>query len=49
MFMLATCLTVVETITFFVAFHVLNELDNIYAESISDLTLKESCDAPLFY
>ena len=49
MFMLATCNTVVETIMFFVAFHVLNEIDNIYVESVSECELLESCDEPLFY
>jgi hypothetical protein len=46
-FMLATRDDVSMCITFFVAFHVLTAIDNIYAESLSDPTLKEACEEPL--
>ena len=36
-------------ITFFVAFHVLAEIDSIYAEAISDFTLLEAIEEPLVY
>lgn len=48
-FMLATRSTVADCVTFFVAFHVLNAIDNIYAEGISDFSLKEALDYPLIY
>jgi len=40
--MLGTRDSVVDAIVFFVAFHVLTAIDNIYAESIADFALRES-------
>jgi hypothetical protein len=45
--MLATRSTVEYCITFFVAFHVLTEIDNIYAESVSTYHLMEAIEEPL--
>ena len=36
-------------ITFFVAFHVIAEIDSIYAEAICDFTLLEAIEEPLLY
>ena len=47
LFMLATRTSVEMCITFFVAFHVLTAIDNIYAEGMSDLHLKEAVEEPL--
>lgn len=49
LFMLATRSSVELCITFFVAFHVLAEIDNIYCESIADLYLLEALEEPLVY
>ncbi len=49
LFMLATRSSVELCITFFVAFHVLAEIDNIYCEAISDLQLLEALETPLTY
>jgi hypothetical protein len=49
-FMLSTRETVEYCITFFVAFHVLTEIDNIYAEGLGDLPMKEAVDKhPLIF
>ncbi len=40
LFMLATRTSVEYCITFFVAFHVLTAIDNIYAEGICDFELR---------
>ena len=45
--MLATRSTVEYCITFFVAFHVLTEIDNFYAESVSSYHLMEAIEEPL--
>lgn len=47
MFMLATRQSVEYCITFFVAFHVLTAIDNIYAEALGDFSLREACNTPL--
>jgi len=47
LFMLSTRVTVEYCITFFVAFHVLAEIDNIYAEAMADFELKETIEEPL--
>jgi len=47
--MLATRDSVSDCITFFVAFHVLTAIDNIYAEGISDFSLKEAVEEPLVF
>lgn len=47
--MLATRSSVEMCITFFVAFHVLCAIDNIYAEGISDFKLMEAVEEPLVY
>lgn len=44
LFMLATRDSVQYCITFFVAFHVLTAIDNIYAEGISDCKLIEAVE-----
>lgn len=49
LFMLATRTRVDMCITFFVAFHVLADIDKIYAEAISDLTVLEALEHPLIY
>jgi len=49
LFMLATRETVEYCITFFVAFHVLTAIDNIYAEGLSDFNLREAVEKPLVY
>jgi hypothetical protein len=46
-FMLATRETIEFCIMFFVAFHVLTSIDNIYAESLCDFTLREALEEPL--
>ena len=46
-FMLATRSSVEYCITFFVAFHVLASIDNIYAESQVHFKLKEAVEKPL--
>jgi hypothetical protein len=46
-FMLATRSTVEYCITFFVAFHVLCQIDNIYAEGLSNFDLRESVEEAL--
>jgi hypothetical protein len=48
-FMLATRTTAENCITFFVAFHVLVAIDNIYAEALVDFPLKKSLHEPLKY
>lgn len=45
--MLASRDDVAAAITFFVAFHVLNAIDNIYAEAILDFTLREAVEHPI--
>jgi hypothetical protein len=47
MFNIATRTRSEDAITFFVAFHVLNAIDNIYVEALADFELLESCDEPL--
>jgi len=47
LFMLATRDSVSDCITFFVAFHVLTAIDNIYAEGIADFALREAVEKPL--
>ena len=47
LFMLSTRTSVEYCITFFVAFHVLVSIDNIYAESLSNFPLKEAVEHPL--
>jgi hypothetical protein len=49
LFMLATRSEVDMCITFFVAFHVLAEIDKIYAESLCSFMLLESVEEPLVY
>ena len=49
LFMLATRTSVEMCITFFVAFHVLTAIDNIYAEGMSDLHLKDAVEEPLVW
>jgi hypothetical protein len=49
LFMLATRSSVENSITFFVAFHVLCAIDNIYAEGISDFKLMEAVEEPLVF
>jgi len=48
-FMLATRTTAEYCITFFVAFHVLVAIDNIYAEALADFPMKKSLHEPLTY
>jgi len=45
--MLATRSSVEYCITFFVAFHVLTAIDNIYAEGITGFSLLEAIEEPL--
>lgn len=47
--MMAKRTTVTYCITFFVAFHVLSSIDNIYAESLSDFNLRASCHQPIVF
>jgi len=49
LFMLATRETVENCITFFVAFHVLAAVDNIYAEGLSNFKLRKGIEEPLIY
>jgi len=49
LFMLATRESVEFCITFFVAFHVLTAIDNIYAEGLGDFSLREACEKPLIF
>ena len=49
LFMLATRTSVEYCITFFVAFHVLTAVDNIYAEGLSNFHLKEAVEEPLVW
>lgn len=49
LFMLSTRSSIEYCITFFVAFHVLCAIDNIYAEGISTLELIEAVEKPLLY
>lgn len=49
LFMLSTRTSVADCITFFVAFHVLTAIDNIYAEGLSDFELREAIETPLVY
>lgn len=49
LFMLATRATVEYCITFFVAFHVLTAIDNIYAEGLHDFALREAVGHPLVF
>jgi hypothetical protein len=49
LFMLATRSSVEYCITFFVAFHVLTAIDNIYAEGICDFELREAVELPLVW
>jgi len=47
--MLATRVNVSNCITFFVAFHVLTAIDNIYSESINDFNLRHACEHALVF
>lgn len=49
LFMLATRDTVEFCITFFVAFHVLTAIDNIYAEGVCDFVLLSAIHEPLHF
>jgi hypothetical protein len=49
LFMLSSRTSVADCITFFVAFHILNAIDNIYAEGIADFELREAVEHPLTY
>ena len=49
LFMLSSRTSVADCITFFVAFHILNAIDNIYAEGIADFELREAVELRLFY
>lgn len=49
LFMLATRSQIELCITFFVAFHVLNAVDGIYAESICELDILEVLEEPLIF
>jgi len=49
LFMLSTRSSIEYCITFFVAFHVLTAIDNIYAEGVSSLDLLEAVEHPLVY
>ena len=49
LFMIATRESVADCITFFVAFHVLTAIDNIYQESLSDFELREALELRIFY
>ena len=49
LFMIATRESVADCITFFVAFHVLTAVDNIYQESLSDFELREALEHPLVF
>jgi hypothetical protein len=49
LFMLATRVSVEMCITFFVAFHVLADIDVIYAEAICDFQSLEAVEHPLVY
>jgi hypothetical protein len=49
LFMLATRISVEKCITFFVAFHVLADIDKIYAEAICDFQSLEAVEHPLVY
>jgi hypothetical protein len=45
--MIATRTTTEQCVTFFVAFHVLSAIDNIYVESFADFELLEAVEEPL--
>lgn len=47
--MLATRDSVEYCITFFVAFHVLTKIDNIYAEGVCDNALLNALRSPLIF
>jgi len=47
LFMMATRQTSESCITFFVAFHVLNAIDNIYVEAFAELELLHASGEPL--
>jgi hypothetical protein len=49
LFMLATRDSVAYCITFFVAFHVLTKIDNIYAEGVCDNALLNEIKNPLIF
>jgi len=49
MFMIAKMNDVSYCIIFFVAFHVLTAIDNILAESFSELHLLEALEEPIFW
>ena len=49
LFMLSSRSTIADCITFFVAFHVLTSIDNIYAEGVVDFQLLEAVETPLVY
>jgi len=49
LFMLATRESVEYCITFFVAFHVLTAIDNIYAEGVCDFALLGAIHKPLVF
>jgi hypothetical protein len=49
LFMSATRTSVETTMTFFVAFHVLGMIDNIYIESIDEVELLEAVEEPLYF
>jgi len=47
--MIATRQSVADCITFFVAFHVLSAIDNIYCEGIADFDLIEAVEHSLVF
>ena len=47
LFMLSSRSTIADCITFFVAFHVLSAIDNIYCEALSDFEFFECFEEPL--
>lgn len=49
LFMLSTRTTVEFCIVFFVAFHVLTAIDNIYAEGVCDFALLSAVEEPLHF
>ena len=49
LFMLSTRMSVEYCISFFVAFHVLTAIDNIYAEGVCDFALLSAVEEPLHF
>jgi hypothetical protein len=49
LFMLSTRTTVEYCLTFFVAFHILTAIDNIYAEGVCDFALLTAVHEPLHF